>query len=53
MAHSKAFNQQRILILSEKIEKSKDQLAGVREKKEEVDQIASKKIGSIEEGIQK
>lgn len=53
MVHSKAFNQQRILILSEKIEKSKDQLAVVREKKEEVDQTACKKIASIEEGIQK
>jgi hypothetical protein len=53
MTHSKAFNQQRIHILSEKIDKSKDQLALVREKKEEVDQAACKKILGIEEGIQK
>ena len=53
MAHNRAFNQQRIQILAEKIDKSKDQLALVREKKEEVDQAACKKISSIEEGIQK
>jgi len=53
MAHSKAFNQQRIHILSEKIEKSKDQLGQIREKKEEVDQAACKKILGIEESIQK
>jgi TolA-binding protein len=53
MAHTKAFNQQRIHILAEKIHKSKDQLAQIREKKEEVDHAATKKILSIEESIHK
>lgn len=51
ITHSKAYSQQKLLLLKEKVGKVKESVQQLQERKTEVEQAVGKKLEKVEEGL--